>query len=423
MNCEKIKIYIEYYLDGTLTPLEAGIVEEHIASCPECKKELEELSFLRRELSHLNDDVHAPEGLMDRAMARIRTEKKRKNRKPLYWAAGSIAAVLCVVLALPMLLRGGNSAAKPESPAAPVPAPEMYSYSNTVIEDAAATKGMGYAADEIVMMTEEAGAPMEEPAAEPDAGMSDNAADGELHGLKIIRTAYINLESENYDTDMEALRALVEEFGGFITSTEESGSRAFNETHDYGSRWCCLTVRVPGETLDAFVEAAKAVGIVTSSGINETDVTANYYDTDRQLASYQAQYEKVQGFMERAQSVSELMEIESELSRLQRQIESLQGDLNSWDSRVNFSTVTICIDEVKIATPGGEMTLGARMRLSLKHGWSNFRDGVQDLVVNLYGSIPFIAAWLVGLGLLGIAVLLIVRRVRRKRSGKMKNSY
>ena len=417
MNCEKIKAYIEDYLDGALTPLEAGIVEEHILSCPDCRKELEELSFLRRELAHVNDNVTAPDGLMENALATIREEKRRKRRKIISIASGSIAAALCLTFALPLLFRGGKSMAPAESPAAP--APEMYTYSNTTVADTAAAKGMGYAADE--EWEAEAGAPMEEPAPEPDSYSDEIVITPEaeeqsnVYGLKIIRTAYINLESENYDTDLEKMRALVEEFGGYITSNEESGSRAFNEAHGYHSRWCGLTVRVPGEVLDAFVEQAKQVGVVTSSGINETDVTARYYDTDRQLQSYQAQYDKVQGFMEQAQSVYDLMEIESELSRLQREIESMQGDLNSWDSRVNYSTVSVCIDEVKRATPGGEMTLGARMKLSLKNGWENFCDGAKDFLVNLYGSIPYIAAWLVGLGLAGIIVLWIVRRVRRKK--------
>jgi len=134
MNCESIRAYIESYLDGTLTPLEAQIIEEHIKDCPECKGELKELSALRHGLNHLNDDVTAPDDLMEKAMEKIRAEKKRKRRKPIYWVSGSIAAAVCLIIALPLLAGGmGRSSSKAATPMA---APDMYSYSTT--ESAAA---------------------------------------------------------------------------------------------------------------------------------------------------------------------------------------------------------------------------------------------------------------------------------------------
>ena len=237
------------------------------------------------------------------------------------------------------------------------------------------------------------------------------------YGLKIIREANIDLQTENYAEDIEKLKALVAEFGGFITSSEENGSDAYSDRYGGTNRWCYLTIRVPSGQLDAFIERFNEIGIVTFTAVNETDVTSQYNDTDRRLESYKKQYERVQEMMDMAGSVEDLISIESELSRLEMQIEDAQGSLNYWDSRVNMSTVHVSVNEVRRATPVTENpTLGERMAESLSENWYYFVEGCKDTLVNVYGSIPYIVTWVVVLGAAGGILLLIIRRIRKKKT-------
>ena len=187
--------------------------------------------------------------------------------------------------------------------------------------------------------------------------------------------------------------------GGFITSREEWGSEQSAETGE-NPRTLSLTLRIPSDQLDAFVEQAKQVGIVTASSISETDVTDQYTDTDRRLQAYQKQYDRVLEMMDQVTTVEELIQIESELSRLEMEIESCQGTLNYWDARVNYSTVYIYVDEVRRAISANP-SLGERMRTALANSWDDFTQGCQDLVVNLYAAIPYIAVWIVVLAAAG----------------------
>ena len=398
MKCETFENYLDGYLDGSLSELEQQAMQEHMQNCHGCRKRYEEQRLLLEELRHLDDGVRAPEGLVAGTMERIRRERQPRRRTRPYWIGGGIAAALCLTLALGTFL-GGAMNATSSAPQTPL----MNMAATTEMGWDSAGGGESYAETE-----ETVEAPAEAPAAPaPNAAMAmdagaaadDAAADGTAarsaetpeYGLKIIREATIQMQTENYSEDMAALEELVTSMGGFITSREEWGSEQSAETGE-NPRTLSLTLRIPSDQLDAFVEQAKQVGIVTASSISETDVTDQYTDTDRRLQAYQKQYDRVLEMMDQATTVEELIQIESELSRLEMEIESCQGTLNYWDARVNYSTVYIYVDEVRRAISANP-SLGERMRTAL----------------------PYIVVWIVVLAAAGGIAVLIVRKVRKGR--------
>jgi len=53
MSCERFKPMLTGYLDGELDPAERAQVEQHLAGCEACARELEELTALKEELAML----------------------------------------------------------------------------------------------------------------------------------------------------------------------------------------------------------------------------------------------------------------------------------------------------------------------------------------------------------------------------------
>lgn len=420
MKCETFENYLDGYLDGSLSELEQQAMQEHMQNCPGCRKRYEEQRLLLEELRHLDDGVRAPEGLVAGTMERIRRERQPRRRTRPYWIGGGIAAALCLTLAVGTLLGGAMNAT---SSAPKTSLMNMAATADTSWDSAGG--GGSYAETEEAVEAPAAPPPnaamaMDAGAATANTATADGAsADGARsaetpeYGLKIIREARIEMQTENYSEDMAALEELVTSMGGFITSREEWGSEQSAETGE-NPRTLSLTLRIPSDQLDAFVEQAKQVGIVTASSISETDVTDQYTDTDRRLQAYQKQYDRVLEMMDQATTVEELIQIESELSRLEMEIESCQGTLNYWDARVNYSTVYIYVDEVRRAISANP-SLGERMRTALANSWDDFTQGCQDLVVNLYAAIPYIAVWIVVLAAAGGIAALIVRKVRKGR--------
>jgi hypothetical protein len=422
MKCERFLQCLDSYLDESLSELEREAMREHMETCAQCKEIYEEQKALLDAVGSLDEGVHAPEGLVEGAMARIHKERSPFRRRGP-WVLGGIAAALCVMVGLAALAGGlnaqmngaaspreapmglyaaggGMDGGAPSSDTAPEPMPSMAPENGLFTSD----------------VTSDAAAPQQSQAEYEESGMQSSGAESktaEEYGLKIIREARLELQTENYDQDKAALTALVESFGGHITSSEESGSAKLMEQGG-GDRYVSMTLRVPSDRLDAFLEEAKTVGIPMVSSISEQDVTAQYTDTDRRLKAYQKQYDRVLAMMDKAASVEELIQIESELSRLELLIEENQGTLNYWDGRVNYSTVYVYLDEVRRVTPA-DPTLGQRLQNALETSWEDFKEGARDLLVNVYGGIPYIVTWIVILGVAALITVLIVRRARKRR--------
>ncbi len=421
MKCALFLQNLDGYLDESLSGIEMEAMREHLDACAECQKAYREQKELLDALGHLDEEVFAPDDLVEGAMHRIHKERSFRRRGP--WVLGGIAAALCLTLGLTALM-GGMGTMKENWSSSPAEAP-------TALYASGAGMDNGFSADMAEMpepmptMAAEKGyamqaAPAGEERASDVSGQSE--ADGETmtqgaeHGLKIIREARLEMQTENYEADREALISLVSSLGGYVTSSEESGSAKLMDQGG-GNRYVSMVLRVPSSRLDEFLEQARAVGIPLVSSVSEQDVTGQYTDTDRRLQAYQKQYDRVLAMMDKTATVEELIQIESELSRLELLIEENQGMLNYWDGRVNYSTVYVYLNEVRRVTPA-DPTLAQRLQNALANSWDDFKEGAKDLLVNLYGSIPYIVTWVVILGIAALAAVLAVRRVRRRRQEK-----
>lgn len=420
MICKAFIQHLDGYLDGTLTELEMEAMQGHMQACPSCKKIYEEQNAILSTLNTLDENVYAPADLLSDAMQRIHKERNPAKRR-MPWVLGGIAAAFVLIVGLSTLLGGGirpmndyslsemgtqkyatAGSADIEAPSgAPQPAPSYANYDDGVSMDIAG---------DTAMISEQSGnGASSNQMATPKSSTPE-------HGLKIIRQADINIETENYDQDLQSLKSLGESMNGFIAALQESGSGIDQDN----SRNASLTIRIPVENLDAYVQQAKAIGSVINAGISQQDVTDQYVDVDRRLTAYQKQYDRILIMMDQTATIEELISIESELSRLEMLIEDCQGTLNYWDGRVNYSTVDIYVNEVRraVATDAG---LGERMRSELANSWDDFKEGCKDFVVNAYGSIPYIILWIVILAVAAVVIVIVIK-TRKKRAALPKST-
>lgn len=217
---------------------------------------------------------------------------------------------------------------------------------------------------------------------------------------KIIYTANLSLESKTYDAAREKLDAALAEAGGYLESSDEY-------TRANSTRSVSLTLRIPQENYESFLEAVAQAGNVTSRSQQAEDVTAQYMDLEARLANLTAQRSRLQQLQQQAETLSDLLEIESSLSDVQYQIESWQSQLDWYSDQVECCTVYIDLREVQTYSPTTE-SFGARIASAFGEGWEAFVTGAQDLSVNL------IYAWPVVLLLAAAAVTAVVIYRRRK---------
>lgn len=202
---------------------------------------------------------------------------------------------------------------------------------------------------------------------------------------KIIRTASLTIGTQSYDASLSALRQLSENAGGWISYSSENVTSS-------GLRRAYLTLRLPTEQLDNYLNSTDTLGRIISKDESATDVTESYYDTQARLDTQLALMERLQAMMTDTADLSDLLELESKIADTQYTIDSLRSSLNSTDSQVNYATVDITLREETSATAltDSEKSLWQRLTGALETGWNAFRDFLEDALVFLTAALPFI---------------------------------
>lgn len=103
ISCERAWELLSQQLDEPLSPQEKQELEEHLAACPSCRKDKEELELLDQALRNLGE-IQAPADFTQRVMAQMQQQTQSKPkviplwRRPQVRALAGLAAcaLLCI---------------------------------------------------------------------------------------------------------------------------------------------------------------------------------------------------------------------------------------------------------------------------------------------------------------------------------------
>lgn len=168
-----------------------------------------------------------------------------------------------------------------------------------------------------------------------------------------------------------------------------------------------LLLRIPASDIDATIEKLKALGEPVELVTNADDVTAQVKDVDARVASLRASVDRLTTLLASAKDVASLVSIEASLTERQADLESMLAQQRALADQVSLATITLnLISEADAPPPPAP----ASFLTGLETGWNAFVAFISGLIVLLGVLLP----WLVFLGLIGGAVLLIVRRRKRR---------
>lgn len=347
------------------------------------------------------DELHAPDELKARLLA-MQTQPQRPSTPPepapaapkkgrvvrfphwQRWAAGIAACAAVAVVGSQTLNMGSagvstmslqRAAGGAASSTALASAPAAANYSL----DAAADNGM-----------------------ESGSARSFSAGDTTaVAGEKIIYTAYLSLETKDYDTARADLEQALAEAGGWMENSSESNNSD-------NTRSLSMTLRVPEENYESFLEAAGQTGSVVTRSEQADDVTAQYTDVAGRIANLEGQRDRLRELQASAESLSDLLDIEAQLSEVQYQLESWQSQLDWYDDQIASCTVTVSLREVETYTPTGS-NFFERLGAAFAEGWQNFVRGLAAIAVTLAGLWPVVIL----VAAAAVAVVVLFKRRRR----------
>jgi hypothetical protein len=234
---------------------------------------------------------------------------------------------------------------------------------------------------------------------------------------KIIYEGTIEARTKKYDEDLNTILNKLRELGGYQENASTTGTPP-KDWQDQG-RTATLTLRVPSEHFDDFMNVLKGLGETVSTSVNGRDVSEAYFDTETRLSTLRIQESRLQDLLKQAATLEDIIEIEKQLEETTYQIESLQSQLRGYDSLIDFSTVTVYLTEVndlQSVKPTDE-PLGDRISsafYAVLNALAKFGEG---LLIFFIGGSPII----VPLVLVGVILLIIFGRKRKKRAAQKNN--
>ena len=230
----------------------------------------DENEVLRQCMSPLNEEVpDMPENFHAQWTALVKEDamKQEETRKvaPMrrWTRILSVAAALVFVVGGTLLTKDSLSPARTSAPQSPA---ESYDYVyDTYTSDVGYSEEAGSGVR--TMMVGAANDAMPEAASAKSAVAEDK---------KIIRNVSLTIKTSAYDDSMASLTALLSQYGGYLESSSEY-------TNNRDLRTASLTLRIPADSLDAFLSNTGELGRITSRNMSSTDVTASYQDTAARL--------------------------------------------------------------------------------------------------------------------------------------------
>lgn len=403
MNCEQFSSLLELYDGGGLNEAEKAEMNAHAKTCARCQMLLD-----LRALQAGEEEV--PQSAKNAWRAAVQNEEAahmdvQKKKAPAWrrWAAVAAAVVFVAVgaEAVGRMNLTANQSAKNSGMASYSAAPRAYGLASDSTGDtdteAAAYDGASYGTSADRMAT----------GANDAADMTLGASAEKT--AKIIKTAALTIKTQGFDDDLKTLRDVVESLGGRVESETVSGDKAKGAL-----RSASLTLRIPEDKLDEFLQSAQGVsGRVTSSSVTSQDVSDSYYDTQSRLDTQKTKLERLNQLMAQATDVADLIEIESAVSDTQYMIDAYTGQLSGYDSQISYSSVDVSLKEetAQQAAQAVDTSFGARLR----NGVESSVRAIGEFFANAAIFIVMAAPWLAMLAVAAAVVILILNGAKKKK--------
>lgn len=226
-------------------------------------------------------------------------------------------------------------------------------------------------------------------------------------GRKLIRTFDMNIETREFDDVLEGIKSRVAKLGGYIeNSSLDSGSEYYSRYNRYSD----LTVRVPSDKIDQFVENVKESANVTYISEYTDDITLKYVDTESRKLALETERDRLLELLEKAETVEDIISIESRISEVRYELESYTSQLRTYDNQVDYSTVHISVNEVEREVKAEPKGFWEEVAEKFNGSLYDLGKDIREFAVWFLGSVPYLILWAVPLGLI---VFVVIRRRKR----------
>jgi len=231
-----------------------------------------------------------------------------------------------------------------------------------------------------------------------------------LEPEKVITTVYLSFETTAFDKSSEELNKLIEKYKAYVEYSNISYNQYYN---DINYRYGEFVIRVPRDNITSFKTELNLVGNLRSESTNKQDVTKQYTDTESRLKVIEVKEERILALLEKAEKIEDIIALENQLSNVIYEKESLKSSLITLDDKVDFSTVSLNIQEVAktTATDTIDTTFGTKVKNAIDDSLYAFKNTLQGLVIFFIYALPFII-------IIAVVVYVVMKLLMRRKKNK-----
>lgn len=226
---------------------------------------------------------------------------------------------------------------------------------------------------------------------------------------KIIRRVDMELETQEFDDLVAAINDEITSLGGYVESSDLSGRRYDNlDVMRRGN----IVARIPKDHLDEFVGTVTDASNVVNKTENTENVTLQYVDSESHIKALEMEQDKLYELLGKTGTLEDILTLESRLSSIRYELENYKSQLRIYDNQVEYSTVTLRIEEVERMTPKEEqkVTVFKRIKTGFSDTMYDISEGIKNVIVGFTVNLPYIIIW----GVIILVCILLIRKGYKK---------
>jgi hypothetical protein len=162
---------------------------------------------------------------------------------------------------------------------------------------------------------------------------------------KVIRTADLGLVASDPTDAEKRATAIAEEAGGYVVSSEVSGStEADDEAKTHREFSVSMVLRVPAGRFTVALGKLRELGSrAVFDRVSSDDVTEEFIDLNARIVAQKALEAQFLEILKQAKSVKDALEVHAQLAEVRTTIEKLQGRKQFLENETALSTIKLSI--------------------------------------------------------------------------------
>ncbi len=240
-----------------------------------------------------------------------------------------------------------------------------------------------------------------ESAAMDMAAEESESADGGstvITGEKLVYTGQLNIETLGYEETVKSVREYIRTYKGIIESENEwDNDRSWTYTDGrsrMSTRSLSMTLRIPTESFDAFMNDMEGTGKITSRSQSVENISRRYNDNSIEIEALEKQQARLLEMMDAADTVEEMILVEERLSEVQTELNQKKSYQSGMDTDVKYSTIYLNVNEVKEYTPEDDSIqiggFGKKLKETVEYSAKYFVYFMEELLLVLIRILPFL---------------------------------